>query len=146
MKNLATCTPREFARQTARMARAVQKWLKATDIMNIRRNVPQLPEVPEITDINDADQVRKQEEAVKERRGIIAQAALDNAVEMILSMFEAHPDETLEVLAYCLFLDPSELDNYQMKTIMRSVTELISDEDVIDFFTSLALLAQKTGR
>ena len=39
-KNLANCTPKEFLVQTNRLRKSAEKWLKATDIMNIRKNIP----------------------------------------------------------------------------------------------------------
>lgn len=145
MKNLANCSIREFTRQTVKMCRSVRKWLKATDIMNIRRRVPTLPDIPEITDRSDPEQLEKQAQAIKERREIVQQAALDNGIDMILAMLEENEDETLEVLAYALFLEPSEIDNYKMKDDLRSITEMICDNDVIDFFASLVQLDQKIG-
>lgn len=37
MKNLANCTPSEFLKQTNKIKKSVEKWLKATDIMEIRK-------------------------------------------------------------------------------------------------------------
>ena len=44
MKNLANCGPREFLRQTAKIRHAVEKWLTLTDIINIRKRLPDLPD------------------------------------------------------------------------------------------------------
>ena len=44
MKNLANCKPSEFLRQTNKIRRAAEKWLKITDIMEIRKTLPELPE------------------------------------------------------------------------------------------------------
>ena len=40
MKNLANCKPSEFLVQTNKIRKSVEKWLKITDIMNIRKVVP----------------------------------------------------------------------------------------------------------
>ena len=37
MKNLANCTPTEFLKQTSKIKRSAEKWLKVTDIMAIRK-------------------------------------------------------------------------------------------------------------
>ena len=43
-KNLANCTPKEFMVQTRLIKKSVERWLTETDIMNIRKNMPELPE------------------------------------------------------------------------------------------------------
>jgi hypothetical protein len=48
MKNLANCTPREFLKQTSKIKGSVEKWLKVTDVMNIRKRMPKA--LPEISD------------------------------------------------------------------------------------------------
>ena len=44
MKNLANCKPSEFLVQTNRIRKSVENWLTVTDILNIRRNQPELKE------------------------------------------------------------------------------------------------------
>ena len=138
MKNLANCTMREFVAQTAKMSDSLENWLKVTDIANIRQSVPDLPDLPE----KDAPDYKK---AVKERRDILRKAATANAFKVVRSALGEHPDETLEVIAYACFIPLEEIDNYKTVDILRNITEIISDEDVIDFFVSLQQLDQKIG-
>lgn len=149
MKNLATCSPKEFMVQTNLIRRSVEKWLKATDIMNIRKRVPKLPEVPELPeDVNLADKadiLAKQAEVLKERNEIMSQAAMDNAFAMVEAAFEKHPDETLEVLALVCFVPVAEVNDHPVKYYMKSIRELVQDEEVVSFFTSLLRLAQTSG-
>lgn len=138
MKNLANCTPREFVAQTAKMSDSLENWLKVTDAVNIRRNIPELPPVP-------AEGTEGREKVIKERAEILRKAAMKNAFEIVRSALGKHPEETLEIIAYACFIPFDELDNYKMSDIMRCVTEIISDEDVLDFFVSLQQLDQKIG-
>ena len=41
-KNLANCKPSEFLKQTFRIKKNVEKWLAHTDIMSIRKNMPEM--------------------------------------------------------------------------------------------------------
>lgn len=149
MKNLATCTPREFMIQTNLIRRSVENWLKVTEIMEIRKRVPKLPEVPELPEnvnpAEKADILAKQAEILKKRNEIMSQAAMDNAFAIVEAAFDKHPDETLEVLALVCFVPVAEVNDHPVKYYMQSIRELIQDEEVVSFFTSLLRLARTTG-
>lgn len=129
LKNLATCKPSEFLSQTNKIRKAVSNWLTLTDIMNIRKRQP------ELTD--DMSNEEKQA-AVKKQTNENFNAILD-------SVLETHADETLEVLALASFVDPKDVDKHTVKEYLISFTELMNDNDVISFFTSLIELGQKFG-
>ena len=139
MKNLANCTPREFMVQTNLIRRSVEKWLKATDIMSIRKRTPKLPEIPE-----GASEEEKAE-VLKKRDELLSEAVMNNLFAMIDAAFDQHPDETLELLALLCFVPVNEVDNHPVTYYMRTIRELVQDEEVISFFTSLARLAQMSG-
>lgn len=124
MKNLANCTPSEFLRQTVKIKKSVEKWFKLTDIMNIRRRKPDIPEGA----------------TREEKAAALKEQARENALAMFNAVFEEHPDETLEVLALMCFVEPEHVDDHPVKEYLKAFTELINDEDVLDFFTSLARL------
>lgn len=145
MKNLANCTIREFAAQTALMADAVENWMKLTDVFNIRRDVPELPPVPKLGEHPTEVELKERERVIKERNQIIKKAALENFFKIVRAAMKDHPEETIEVIAYSCFIPLDKVDDYKMKDILRSVTEMISDEDVLDFFVSLKDLEQKIG-
>ena len=128
-KNLANCTPKEFMVQTRLIKKSVERWLTETDIMNIRKNMPELPE--------DIDEEQKQEK--------IKEQAMHNLSAMFDAIFEEHPDETVELLAHVCFVPVSEIDNYPMTYYMESITELLNDKAVWDFFISLAVAAKRLG-
>ena len=126
MKTLATCNPREFLAQTNKIRKLAADWLDKTRILEIRKNMPEIREGMSAVEYKEAKskQVRK------------------NLKEMLDAILDEHPDETAELLGLMCFIDPEDLDNYRMTDIMRAATELINDQDVIDFFISLIRLGQ----
>lgn len=137
MKNLANCTPSEFLKQTNRIKKSVEKWLKATDIMEIRKRMPS--GMPEVT----ADMSTSEKQKVLEKRQKMLREQSNKNLSAILdAMLEEHPQETLEVLALCCFVEPEKVDDNPMSYYLRSVYEMIEDDAVKDFFTLLMSLAQ----
>ena len=129
LKNLATCKPSEFLRQTNKIRKAVSKWFTITDILNIRKRKPKLTD--DMTESQRKEAINKQTK--------------ENFDAILDSVLEEHPDETLEVLALASFVDPKDVDKHSVKEYMESFTELINDEDVLSFFTSLVELGQRLG-
>lgn len=137
MKNLANCTPSEFLKQTNLIKKSVEKWLKATDIMEIRKRMPS--GMPEVT----ADMSTSEKQKVLEKRQKMLREQSNKNLSAILdAMLEEHPQETLEVLALCCFVEPEKVDDNPMSYYLRSVYEMIEDDAVKDFFTLLMSLAQ----
>lgn len=130
MKTLATCTPTEFLSQTVRIRRSVEKWLTVTDIINIRKRTPEQLPVEKGSETARANF----EENVKRRK--------DQVWKNLLAIFDAcaegHPAETLEVLALICFVEPQNVNDYTMGEYLTSISEMIGDESVLSFFTSLA--------
>lgn len=136
LKTLATCKPSEFLKQTNRIKKAVEKWLTDTDIMNIRKRMPAAEVVP-----IDATAEEKASIASKNKKAREEQA-IKNASAMLDAIMEEHPDETLEILALCCFVEPGNVDDYPMSSYLEAFNSLINDKAVIGFFTSLASLVQ----
>lgn len=132
MKTLANCKPSEFLKQTNRIKKATEKWLKLTDIMNIRRNAPELKEAP-----LDAD-VETKAKIFTENKKLIAEQSLKNLSLILDAMLDKYPDETLELLALICFVDPEHVDDHKMSEYLEAITEMLNDEAVLGFFTSLA--------
>lgn len=131
MKNLANCKPSEFLRQTNRIRKSVEKWLKVTDIMEIRRRLPKLEELPITDDLNERERI------ITENAKRRAEQARQNLSDMLDEILEKHPDETLEVLALCCFIEPEDVDNHPTSEYLKAFYELISDEGVLGFFSLL---------
>lgn len=126
MKNLANCKPSEFLRQTNKIRRAAEKWLKITEIMEIRKTLPDLP-----ADVT-----------AEERKAAIAKQGQVNFSAILDAILEKHPDETLELLAMLCFIEPEDADNHPVSDYLDAVSEMIGNESVLGFFTSLMRLAQ----
>lgn len=139
MKNLANCAPSEFLRQTVKIKRAVERWLTVTEVMEIRRRLPH--DIPTIT----GDMTREEKDkAEKKRREAFDKQSRENLSAMFDSIMEEHPEETLEVLALCCFVDPVDVDSHPMTYYLAAVMEMVQDEAVQGFF-SLLMRSVQTG-
>lgn len=130
MKNLANCKPSEFLAQTNKIRKAVSKWLTVTDIMNIRKNMPELPE-----EISEED-----------RKKAMAEQAKENLSAMLDAILDEHPEETLELIALLCFVEPEDVDKHPVGEYITAINELLNDQTTISFFTSLTSLARMSTR
>lgn len=130
MKNLANCKPSEFLKQTNRIRKSVEKWLKITDVMNIRKKMPE--GMPEVKSDMSKDEARA---VLEKRQMMMAEQSQRNLKDMLDAMLDEHPDETLEVLALCCFVEPEDVDSYSVSDYLSSINELLADSNVRDFFT-----------
>jgi Mlc titration factor MtfA (ptsG expression regulator) len=104
--------------------------------MNIRKNVPEL----EAMDW-DAD-VDKKAKVMAENKRRRTEQAMANLSKIIDAIAEEHPAETLELLALVCFVEPKDVNKHLMGEYLESITEMITDQAVVGFFTSLAKLGQ----
>lgn len=132
MKNLANCTPREFLIQTNRIKRSVEKWLQVTEVLKIRKTLPDMKATPE----DATDQERA--EIAAENRKRTREQVWKNFSRIFDVCMEEHVDETLEILALLCFVDPKEVNDYPVSEYLKSVSEMLDNEEVIGFFTSLS--------
>lgn len=130
MKNLANCKPSEFLKQTNRIRKSVEKWLKITDVMNIRKKMPE--GMPEVKSDMSKDEARA---VLEKRQMMMAEQSQRNLKDMLDAMLDEHPNETLEVLALCCFVEPEDVDSYSVSEYLSSINELLADSNVRDFFT-----------
>lgn len=137
LKTLVTCKPSEFLRQTNRIKKAVEKWLKDTDIMNIRKRLPSL----EVVAMNATDEERR--EIAARNKKLSEEQARKNVSAMLDAILEEHPQETLELLGLCCFIEPEHVDDYKVTDYLNAFNSIINDKAVIDFFISLASLGVK---
>ena len=136
MKTLASCKPSEFFKQTNRIRKSVEKWLTDTDIMNIRKRLPRKEVIP-------ISATQEEIEAIEERnKEAMNKQMRQNFTAILDAVMEDHADETLEILALSCFIEPENVDDYSVSEYFKAFNELINDENVISFFTSLVRLAQ----
>lgn len=132
MKTLANCKPSEFLSQTFKIKKSVEKWLDITKVLDIRNTAPE--GIVKITEGMTAEEKGK---ALTANRAIIEKQARENLSRMLDAMLGEHPEETLELLALICFIEPEEIDNYETRDILGVIGEIMNDEAVISFFTSL---------
>lgn len=139
MKNLSNCGPREFMRQTAKIRHAVSQWLKLTDIINIRKRLPEQPDYP--------DSMPKEERVAKfkEWREKVSEQAKVNMHDILDAIMDEHPDETVDLLALCCFVEPEHAEEHTMSEYLGAVVDMMEDENVMRFFTSSMRLAKMAG-
>lgn len=136
MKNLTNCTPIEFLKQTNRIRHSVEKWLKVTDIMNIKNSLPNFVEIND--DMSEEERKEKADinkELVREQNKKKLSLILDKCLD-------EHAEETLEMIALMCFVEPEHINEHSAMEYLKEVTEMISNKDVLDFFSSLIRLGQ----
>lgn len=135
-KNLANCKPTECMAQMYKIKKKAEKWMKDTGIAEIRKRKPEVEIIPP-----DATEEEKAEIYARNKESV-AKMAKENVSMILDSVMDKHPAETLELLALLCFVEPQDVDNYKTAFYLRNLAEMISDEDVLAFFTSLVSLEQ----
>lgn len=137
MKNLANCTPSEFIAQTVKIKKVAQDWMDATDILGILRTRPNYKTLPD----NATDEQKAA--TIRENARILQDQGMQNLSKIFDMALEKNPEKTLEMLALCCFVEPRDVDSHPMNWYLESITELMHEKAILDFFSSLAQLAQK---
>lgn len=132
MKNLATCKPSEFVAQTAKIKTAISNWIDAIDLMKIRAIQPKYEVLP----IDATPEQRA--EVIKKNAEIQRKQTMSNLNKILDNMLVEHPQETLEVLALCCFVEPEHVDDYTIDEYMNCIMEMMQNKSVINFFSLLA--------
>lgn len=132
LKTLANCEPLEFLKQTNKIRKAVSKWISDTEIVDIWKTKA----VQEIVTGNDEEKAAIIERNANARRNQIKK----NLSDIFDKVLEEHPEETLDVLALCCFIEPQDANSHKVAEYLVAFNSLISDKAVIDFFVSLAQL------
>lgn len=140
MKTLANCTPSEFFVQTNKIRKKAEKWLKDTNILEIRKRAPQAK-------FEASKDMSKEElsEQIAKRKSAWEEQARKNLFAILEAVLEEHPQETIELMALICFVEPKDADKHTMSEYLQCVNEIISDEAVMGFFISLASLGQTSG-
>lgn len=136
MKHLANCDAVDFLKQTNKIRKSVEGWLKATKILDIRKNAPKLKPITD--DMTDAEKEKiKAENKIKTREQVNK-----NFSAMLDAALEENAEKTLELLALLCFVEPQDANSHKATEYLKAFGEMIADEDVMDFFTSLMRLEQ----
>lgn len=153
MKTLANCNAVDFLTQTNKIRKAVAKWLTDTDILNIRKNVPEMPKLKPLEypkDVSDEEKEKLFEEYQKEREKVLEghekakrEQVKKNLMEMLDKALDEFPMETLEILGMVCFVDKKDLEKTKGIDLLNGAMDAFADDEVIRFFTSLVSLDQK---
>lgn len=135
-KTLANCTPTEFVAQTVKIKKQAEKWLTLTKILEIKAVQPEYKTLEK-----DAP-AEERAEVIKHNAKLLRDQSMKNMSKIFDACFEDHPKETLELLALCCFVEPEKVDENPISFYIKAINDLISDESVLSFFTSLAVLGQ----
>lgn len=136
-KNLVTCKPTEFLKQTSRIRKAAEKWMKAIGVLDIRkRKAEGLREITKDMDPEEVAAVRL-ENARK-----IADQSRRNLLDIVTAAMDDYPSETLEILALACFVEPENIDDHKVSFYLANLADILADPDILSFFTSLAQLEQ----
>lgn len=137
MKNLGNCKPREFLKQTYRIKKSFEKWIKDTAIADIRADIPKLKEIPK-------DATEEEKAGIeRENKTLVRNKAFENFSRILDAVMEEHADETLELMALCCFVEPENVDDYPMSEYLGAIGEMLDSPGVRDFFTSLVRLVNR---
>lgn len=153
MKTLANCNAVDFLTQTNKIRKAVAKWLTDTDILNIRKNVPEMPQLKPLEypkDVSDDEKEKLFDEYQKEREKVLEghekakrEQVKKNLMEMLDKALDEFPMETLEILGMVCFVDKKDLEKTKGIDLLNGAMDAFADDEVVRFFTSLVSLEQK---
>ena len=129
MKNLANCNLHEFAAQTVRIKRLAKKWLTETDLIGIMSRISETETVND--DMTDEEKKVVRLKNLQARR----KKRMENLSEAFDALMEAHPDDTLELVALCCFVEPEDMDEHPVSEYLSCITEMMRNESVVDFFS-----------
>lgn len=136
MKNLANCKPSEFLKQSLRIKRNIEKWLTSEDIKEIRSRVPEMDKI-----LNTMTNEEKGQILIKNQKKKKEQM-LKNFLDILDIMLDRKADETLSVIALCCFVEPENVDDYPINEYLGAIADLLENDNVLRFFSSLAQLGQ----
>lgn len=134
MKNLATCKPSEFIAQTAKIKNAVKDWVEVIDLMKIRATKPVYLAYPIDATKEERERIFEQNEELKKKQ------AMENVNKILDNMLVSHPQETLNVLALCCFVEPEHVDDHSVDEYLQCIMEMVQNKSVVNFFSLLAHL------
>lgn len=121
MKTLANCTTAEFLRQSNKIRNAVSDFLKETNILEIRKNMP------EITESMTAE----------EKNAAYKEQARKNISDMLDCALDENAEKAVEVLGLMCFKEGKEAQELDVVDILDVALELFTSERVLNFFTRL---------
>lgn len=137
MKNLATCKPSEFVAQTAKIKDAVKNWVDVIDLIKIRSIQPAFKPLPIDATVEERASILRENDELRKKQ------TTENLNKILDNMLAVHPQETLNVLALCCFVEPEHIDDHTMDEYMQCIIDMVQNKAVMNFFSLLARLQAK---
>lgn len=119
MKHLANCPADEFMAAVVKMKYHFADWLKKTGIPAIRERRPE-----GYADMDQQQRVEALQELTTVNMGDIFAAAI-----------ETDPEGTKDLLCMATFTEPKEFGSHTMPEYLVAISEMLSDKEVVGFFT-----------
>lgn len=132
MKSLATCKPSEFVAQTAKIKNAVANWVEVIELMTIRANQPKYEPIPFEATAEERAKITSKNAELRQK------TAMSNLNKILDKMLVEHPQETLDVLALCCFVEPEHVDDYTIDEYLECIMDMMQNKSVLNFFSLLA--------
>lgn len=120
-KTLANCTTIEFLRQANKIRKAVGNYYDECDFGEILKRKPDFP-------INTTFE-QKTEIARKFRR--------EQINEILDICLETNVEKTVEIIGLMCFMTKEEAENTKANILLGLALELISSQEVVDFFSKM---------
>ncbi len=136
MKNLATCKPSEFLKQTLRIKRLVEKWLTSEDIAEIRKRLPKKEAILQTMTKEEQGEIMLRNQKAQQSQ------MMKNFMDILDIMLDKKFDETLAVIALSCFVEPENVDDYEIDDYLGCISDMLESRNVIRFFASVAHLGQ----
>lgn len=120
-KTLANCTTIEFLRQANKIRKAVGNYYDECDFGEILKRKPEFP-------MNTTFE-QKEEIARKFRR--------EQINEILDICLETNVEKTVEIIGLMCFMTKEEAENTKANILLGLALELISSQEVVDFFSKM---------
>lgn len=121
MKTIANCTPSEFLKQSWAIYGKLRELFEKANVAEIRKMLPKF-------DGNETDE----EKAAK-----LKEQGKENLLKIVEKLLDEYPAETAKVLGLMCFIPENEIDKHTGVELLLPAVEIISNEQVVSFFSSL---------
>lgn len=128
-KTLANCKPSEWAAQTVKIRKSLEKWLSDIDIKVL------FEPVKGAVKVNSSMSDEEREAAIEENKRLLIAALKNKGLHIFDKALAEHTTETLEILALICFVEPDHIDDYSIGDYWQALEEMLNDKATLSFFT-----------
>ena len=128
-KTLANCKPSEWAAQTVKIRKSLEKWLSDIDSKELCE-----PGKGAVR-VNNSMRGEEREAAIEENKKLLIEAVKKKGLHIFDKALAEHTTETLEILALICFVEPDHVDDYSIGDYWQALEEMLNDKATLSFFT-----------